>query len=167
MKQEKNPLARAVLDACVHAVEKGRSLDGINLDSVEFGVQKAGAVSMLGVCPWMAYVQDERPDAFWQIDLRDTRLTTGQLQVDIGSLEGNQDASIGVMLEVGADPLTGVGFAPAVHIDHGDELLLSAFEVGGRMYLRPETDVVLEPAPGGGYWVSRIQGSQEHLSPAL
>lgn len=157
MTTKNHPLAEAVLAACKRAVASGCSLDNIDLDAIALSVAKKEPASSIAVQYWGCYDETTRDlRRTHQIDVEDHRLTSGQLHAGIGSLEGHPDDFFGVTLEVGANPLTGVGFVPAIHVHFdGDAMAFSLFRVGDKILLRPETDVCLERDEHGNFQISQ------------
>ena len=140
-------IAKATFDCCVRAQEKNRALQNINLETVVSRVlADHRANSSTAVKHWGCY-DLQGTQMTHQFDLADNRESSGQIDAWIGSDEGHLDDYLGVMMEVGTDPINGLAHTPVVHVQfHGDSLACSIFKRGERLLLRPEegTTVVRE-----------------------
>lgn len=137
-------IAKATFDCCVRAQEKNRALQNINLDAVVSQVLVNNkANSSTAVKHWGCYGLDSTQMTH-QFDLADNRESSGQIDAWIGSNEGHLDDYLGVMMEVGTDPINDLTHSPTVHVQfEGDNLACSIFKRGERLLLRPEVGVTV------------------------
>lgn len=100
--------------------------------------------SSVKVMHWSAYGLEGVVDTH-QIDIEDYREANGQLAITAGPLDGNVDEMLGVMLEIGTNPLNGVDQVPVAHIqmNGGDDNLLSVYHLGNKLLLLPELNAEL------------------------
>lgn len=103
------------------------------------------AADSIDVMHWDAYYATDMGKTH-QFVVVDRRQSNGQLFVDMEALNGNPDDMLSVTMEINADPLTGIGHVPCVHLHFdADNMAVSLFKIGGRILVRPEADVVVEP----------------------
>lgn len=102
-------------------------------------------LSSIPVRHWGHYdFQPEAPFNF-VFDCDDQRQSNGQMFCDIGAIEGGDHDIIGVTMEINKSPIDGVTDVPCVHLHFdGDNVAFSAFKIGSRILLRPETQVSID-----------------------
>lgn len=81
-----------------------------------------------------------------QIDIDDQRVTTGQVYLAVGALEGDVDEMLSVIAEVNTNPLTGIEQLPCLHVGFdSDATAFSLFKLKDKILLRNDTGVCLTP----------------------
>lgn len=91
-----------------------------------------------------------------QISIDDQRLTSGQILVDIGCIDGMPDDLLCVTAEVGTHPENSVEQLPCVHVNFdADNLALSIFKSGDALIVRMEEGVSLTPLRSEGCFILR------------
>ncbi len=114
-------------------------------DVIELLPPGARSVSTIPVRHWEHYgLRPEAPFDFL-FDCDDQRRSNGQMFCDIGAIEGSDHDIINVTMEINKSPIDGVTDVPCVHLHFdGDNVAFSAFKIGDRILLRPETQVSID-----------------------
>lgn len=128
--------------------EAGRAV----VDMTEALVASEPPHSLVDVQHWDLYGrQDEGylPGMTHQMSINDARISSGQLFVDVGVIEGNLDETLSTIHEITADPIHGLTPVAGVHVSPDyDEACLSVFRMNDGLVLRLDTNVALESIDG-------------------
>lgn len=97
---------------------------------------------------WECYSTEGETRLTHQIDIKDQRESNGQVYIDVGTLEGDPDEMISVIVEVNTDPLTGLEHLPSIRVNFdGDNGAFNLYKIADDLLLVPESRVKVESFP--------------------